>query len=174
MNNIKSAEFGCIDLMKFICSIIVVSIHTSSFKDINSNLHNGYSIITKLAVPFFFITAGYFLFRKIKIEKSNFKENKKIIIKYIKRLTLLYCLWSFIYLLFDLIKWIYQGGFKMKYILIYIKDFFFVGLPEILWYFPALIFAIIVIAYLLKYLSINKIVLIASIFYFLGLLESTY
>lgn len=77
-NNIGVRELNCIDLMKFICSILVVSIHTSPFKGININLHNGYSIITKLAVPFFFITAGYFLFRKIKIGKNNFEENKKI------------------------------------------------------------------------------------------------
>lgn len=173
-NNIGVRELNCIDLMKFICSILVVSIHTSPFKGININLHNGYSIITKLTVPFFFITAGYFLFRKIKIGKNNFEENKKFIVKYIKRLTLLYCLWSFIYLLFDLFNWISKGGFKAKYILIYIRDFLFVGLPEILWYFPALICAVIAIDYLLKYLSINKIVLISSIFYFLGLLESSY
>ena len=50
-----------IDIFRYICAIMVVAIHSSPFTDINKDL--GYiftEIVPQIAVPFFFITSGYF------------------------------------------------------------------------------------------------------------------
>lgn len=90
----KNAQFACIDLMKFICAILVVTIHTSPFKNVSPLLDYGLTqYIARLAVPFFFVASGYFLFRKT--DYDNFDVN--VPLTYAKRIFRLYLLWNAIY-----------------------------------------------------------------------------
>ena len=84
--NIK--RYDALNIARFIAALLVVAIHTSP---IEGNL--GYllcNVIARVAVPFFFVTSGYFFYIK-------FKENngyKKI---YIKKLVVLYTVWYILY-----------------------------------------------------------------------------
>ena len=55
-----------IDIVKMICAVLVIAIHSDLFCDVNSILHlNITSGIAAVAVPFFFVTSGYFFYDRI-------------------------------------------------------------------------------------------------------------
>lgn len=63
-----------IDIFRFVCAIMVVMIHTNPFVD--KNIYLGYifsQIIPRIAVPFFFLTSGYFYIQKLLNGEQCFK-----------------------------------------------------------------------------------------------------
>lgn len=91
-------EYGALDLAKFIAAILIIVLHTHPFSSYSSVLDFGFrSVITVIAVPFFFITSGFLFCSKLNAlneEKSNYFK------RYIKRLGIVYLLWSAIYFIF--------------------------------------------------------------------------
>ena len=168
----QNKQNNAIDLAKFICAVFVVAIHVAPFGTADGTTVIGYlnffiqDYLARIAVPFFFITSGYFLFRKT--DKSNFdiKPAKQYVFKLIK----LYLIWSLIYLpvrlgsVFTDKKGIIHG------IITYFKDFIFSTSYSHLWYLNALIFATVLIS-LLLYKRVKPAYIIAGgvIFYFIGL-----
>lgn len=49
----KRQSYIGVDIVKFICAILVIGIHTQPF-EFNFILDKGYGMISRLAVPFFF------------------------------------------------------------------------------------------------------------------------
>lgn len=80
-------QYAAVDIAKYVSALLVVCIHTFPFIDINEML-NTYFIqtICRLAVPFFFMISGYFLFRKIRNEEEDKDVLKKVFISLIKNL----------------------------------------------------------------------------------------
>ncbi len=72
-------KFNAIDIFKFICVIMICAVHispinTEGYEQINFFIQN---YVCRIAVPFYFVTAGFFLFRKIdisNIDKCRIKE----------------------------------------------------------------------------------------------------
>lgn len=81
-----------IDLMKFLCATLVVGIHTEPFA-FSTMLDNGFGILTRIAVPFFFIASAYLFFLKPLTTKH--------LGQFLKRIFILYLIWFAIYVLFD-------------------------------------------------------------------------
>ena len=133
-----------IDIFRYVCAIMVVAIHTHPFEDIHEKMGFIFTqVIPRVAVPFFFITAGYFYMNSLRNKKRAF-------IPYIKSILKCYILWSLIYFFVDFIQWGYQNikGFIGHCF----TSFFITGSHYHFWFFPALIFAVIVstLAYKLK------------------------
>lgn len=68
----NSRNYNGIDLIKFLCAIMVFTIHISPFQDTSfgaaqklNSFFQGY--LCRLAVPFFFVSSGFFLFRKMEL-----------------------------------------------------------------------------------------------------------
>ena len=67
----KQYVYPSLDLMKFICSILVVMIHITPFGEyefLNFAIHN---YVARIAVPYFFVTSGFLLFRKTSYDDFN-------------------------------------------------------------------------------------------------------
>ncbi len=77
-----------IDILKFICAILVVCLHT------NSNLHNTIMPITRCAVPCFFMISGFLLYEENGINKSRLLRNIKHIFNITIWATLLFFVWT--------------------------------------------------------------------------------
>ena len=61
INDVKK-KFNSIDLFKFIMSLCVVAIHINPLANCrNQTILALYSTITKLAVPFFFLSSGFLM-----------------------------------------------------------------------------------------------------------------
>lgn len=65
-------EGKCIDIMKFFMALMVVTIHTNYFKTIdNVVLREPLIALICNAVPFFYITSGYFISRNLIRSDNN-------------------------------------------------------------------------------------------------------
>ena len=120
-----------IDIMKFVMSFLVITIHVFVATGYTSCPAGFYIVntICRLAVPFFFLCSGYF---------CNVKS-----LKTIKRLTILYIMWSLIYSVivkFDIVSFLFKG---------YVYH---------LWYMVYSIYGLLLIHFLTKKIDIRYIV----------------
>lgn len=84
-----------IDLFKFICSILVFCVHIPLFDgDISPVMHYlNFGIqhyLARIAVPFFFVSSGYFLFRKMTLDHLDYERIKSYCFKILR----LYATWN--------------------------------------------------------------------------------
>lgn len=145
-----------IDILKVIMALLVVGIHTEPF-GFNVWLDRGFGIITRLCVPFFFITSAYFYWLK---EKGAFL--------YLKRIVLLYLIWSVIYLPFD-IKELRSMSFGQI-----LYRFLWEGNEHALWYLCASAVGFIITFLLLKILKPKAVLIIGILFLVIGCVKSTW
>lgn len=145
-----------IDILKVIMALLVVGIHTEPF-GFNVWLDRGFGIITRLCVPFFFITSAYFYWLK---EKGAFL--------YLKRIVLLYLIWSVIYLPFD-IKELRSMSFGQI-----LYRFLWEGNEHALWYLCASAVGFAITFLLLKILKPKTVLIIGILFLVIGCVKSTW
>ncbi len=149
---------AALDIFKVVMAILVIGIHTEPF-GFNIWLDRGFGIITRLCVPFFFITSSYFYWIK-----------DKAALRYIKRILSLYVLWSIIYLPFDL------KMFSKMSIGQIIYRFFWEGNDHALWYLCGSIIGFVITYFLYHTCKLNPktILIISFICLLIGCLKSTY
>ena len=167
-----------LDVGKFILSIFVIAVHTSPLRSISLTPNFILvQIISRNAVPMFFMISGYFFYYKrgtttIKIGRFTINE---YYYKYIKRMLAIYLVWSVIYL-FDVLNRYYVGSGIPWYLfaLIYAYWATIYGTYLHLWFFPSVIFAITMVHVLGKRIGLDKLLLIAMGFYIVGLFGDSY
>ena len=99
-------ESGGLDGFRLFAAILVISIHTSPFIIINQNLDFFFTrILSRVAVPFFFMVTGQFVVYEL-LDKKNNQTDK--LHKYLKKIGLLYAITSFFYIPLG----IYAGRYK--------------------------------------------------------------
>ena len=64
------AEYNAIDFVKFIMALVVVAIHTEPFHGSSENIQVLFDTFSGLAVPFFFISSGFLLGKRVQ-ENNN-------------------------------------------------------------------------------------------------------
>ncbi|MCH5188171.1 MAG: acyltransferase [Oscillospiraceae bacterium] len=170
-------QYNAIDLAKFLCAILVVTIHVSPFGNAYKTgslaffNHSVQNYLARIAVPFFFVSSGFFLFQKTNSENFNIQVTKKYVLKLFK----LYLIWSAVYLPLNIILFFRDNKGIFHAILIYIRNFIFDGSYYHLWYVPAAIFAVALISVLLyKRVTPKKILIIAGVFYIAGLFDQSW
>ena len=170
------SEYNFVDIVKFICAILVVSIHVVPFgssddqilKLLNYGIKNCFS---RIAVPLFFVMSGFFLYRKTSVGNFSLLPTKA----YISKLFRLYMIWTVIYFPFRIKSILVNGKGIVHGIFLYIRDIVFTGSHFHLWYFPALIFSVVIISYLLsRKIELKRILSVAALFYAIGLLAQSW
>ena len=159
MENKKT--YKIIDIVKLLCAFLVVAIHTEPFRNYIW-IERGFNIITRFAVPFFFIASGYFLFSK-GYDKEKIKHQLLRIVK-------LYLVWSVIYLPVYIINALNNNTGIFNFLL----SFFWNGTWTQFWYLVATIYAIVIIYFLFPLLKEKGMVILVSVIYIIGLFVSTY
>ncbi len=166
-------QYKSLDLAKFICAILIIILHTAPFSSYSKVLSFGIrNIVTVFAVPFFFVTSGFLCFRKVESLKDT-KDKNRYVFSYLKRLFVMYLIWSAVYFVFVVIKWT-RKEFSILSVLEYIKDFFFEGSYSTIWFLPALLTAVLVVYLLSKKLNYKKIFIISCFIYVFTLGGSSY
>lgn len=152
-----------IDIMRIIAAILVVGIHTYPFLQISPSLDFLIThIIGRIAVPFFFMTTSFFLFRQGVPSVSK-------LISVLKQFLMIDIICILIYLPIQ----IYNQSFSLDFMLI-LKDVFMNGTFYHLWYLPASMIGIAIIYLLLKYLKDWQSFIIVLILYVIGLGGDSY
>lgn len=165
-------HYSCIDLMKFVASILVICIHTHPFYHISKDFNYLFvHLITRIAVPFFFISSGFFFFKKI----NKYGHQIGFLYKYLKRLLLIFGIWLLIYFpfsfIFPYLKLQYHHPIFLKN---YLFSILYIGSFSHLWFFPALILSISLLFFLSRYMKLRMLLLISIALYLFGTLGDTY
>lgn len=164
----SKTSYGAVDYFRIIAAVLVIMIHTrplATYTEYGDFLLTG--IIARLAVPFFFMAAGFFLFCKSD-ETGNL--SWRTVQRYVYRIALLYLLSIMLYIPIN----VYAGDFKELGLLGLLQDIVFDGTLYHLWYFPALIMGIYITVFLYKKLSFSLLLMISSLLYMIGLLGDSY
>lgn len=157
-------RYDSINIMRAICALLVISLHTSVFASINLGLNSIVAKgISRIAVPFFFISTGYFMVRNI--NKVGY------IKKFVKKMSLIYLIISVIdiLLIIPYVSVRLKGSFIDK-----VKFIFIGGITESLWYIPAIIFAVVLVGIFLKKNWIKGLISLSILLYIIGLLGDSY
>lgn len=170
----KPRQYPAIDVAKYICALLVVAIHTFPFLDISPSFNLFFiSTVCRIAVPFFFVSSSFFLFRKLNRKEKTPAENQEVIKTYLKRLGILYLAWTVIYIPYTI--WNYaEAGFSWLGLLGWIRDFFLNGSYYHLWFLPALMLGVVIVWHLYEKKGIVYALEVALGLYLAGYLINIY
>lgn len=163
----KNKSIVGIDLFKLIASILIVILHCiGSYFGQGGEIIKG--IICPLAVPFFFISSGYFFGRGL---NKNKDQKREYFIKYEKNLIKMYIVWSIIGIPFmvKLYYKLYNGNLPYIFLLM-IRNVFFSGTFGIYWYILAMIGASILIYIFVKMNKLKLMYFFSFVFFIFGIL----
>ena len=158
-------RINSIDIARLFAAILVVAIHTQAITWFSGYSNSNIQILTRVAVPFFFCTSGYFL------HKNYINSGCPAVAATFWKTVKLYALLSLVYfsviflsnpaLLHEPKKWM-------------LVDFLFNGSYYHLWYMVGIIYSIAMI-YLICKLKLTKVLLpLAIVCYVIGLLGTSY
>ncbi len=155
-------EYKGIDITKFIMAILVIACHANLYTNYDGTIGTIYLLVLSCVVPYFFITNGFFMYKDEETFENKLWDNLKKIIK-------LYIIWNIIYLPISIYDYAVNGYSVIKAIILYIRDFLFIGdhfFSWPLWYLLGFIYALIALI-ILKKLKLNdkKIFIITMLTY---------
>lgn len=161
----KSGNYSGIDCFRLIAALLIVAIHTSPLLSFNETADFILTrIIARIAVPFFFMTSGFFLI-------SRYSCNHEKLKVFIKKTAIIYGIAILIYIPIN----IYKGYFSMDNLLPnIIKDIVFDGTFYHLWYLPASIIGAAIAWYMVKRWGYSKALIVCVILYIIGMFGDSY
>lgn len=145
--------YNGIDIVKLISAICIVLLHTietTAWYPCEVKF-----VFTRFAVPFFFITSGFFFYKGLK--KSD--DKKKYFLHYEKHLIFLFIVWAvIIYAPVTLVTYAKQNLEIWEFLLVYFRRVFVIG-PGPYWYLVAMILSAGFLYYCEKRSSDNLIII---------------
>lgn len=159
-----------VDFFRMIAAGMVVAIHTFPFASISPKLDELITLtLFRVAVPFFFMTTGFFLIGPLARKRSYVTVTKVKI--FLIKLVKIYGLVILIYLPFSFMN----GTITIEQpILVWVKQIVFDGTFYHLWYFPAVLLGVMVVTFILKYASFKTTIEISFALYIIGLLGDSW
>jgi serine/alanine racemase len=162
-------NYNGLDWLKFIAALLVVANHTGpllSYSPYANFLISG--ILTRVAVPIFFMTSGFFYFRKLNGDQAG---DLRAMNHYLKKIGKLYVIAIVLYIPLN----VYTGYFKDDFTAYsFFKDLLFDGTFYHLWYLPALLIGIVLTTVLYKKMQLKVMLAVAALLYIIGLLGDSY
>lgn len=154
-----------IDCFRMAAALLIITIHTSPLAGFSETADFILTrIFARVAVPFFFVTSGFFL-----ISRYNYQIGK--LSAFVRKTAMIYGAAILLYIPVNL----YNGYFKMENLLPnLIKDIVFDGTLYHLWYLPASILGGVAAWYLVKKLDYQKAFAVAAVLYLTGLFGDSY
>ena len=159
----EKTEWQAIDFCKFFSALVVVAIHFPPFEDVNATVSFLIkNVMCRLAVPFFFLAAGFFLEKKIR--------DRKQVWNYTCHLVRMYVIYTILYLP-QVVRdsWVSGPGE-------FVRRFFLKGSYIQLWFFTGLIAAVVFLYVIVNILKMDdgKLLLLSGILYGIGVMGNAY
>lgn len=173
--NFESRD-NLIDITKFIASILVIMIHTGLFSNTSSFLWQ-FDVILLLAVPFYVLCSGYYFAERCEVCNGrvlNSVHNRKVFVTYIKKIGLLYVIWSTVYLIVSIPRWIETGWFSLATFIDWGVAFVVRGSYYHLWYLLFLIYAVIMLYFITRTVAIKYFPMLLLPLYVIEVLQYGY
>lgn len=149
-----------IDLVRIIAALLVISSHTAIFLSLEPSIHFVITeILARLAVPFFFLTSGYFTIR-------HYARNEQPVLTFIRKSAMLYGIAILIYLPLNIYNGTFLNGIHFWDLLgMLVMD----GTVYHLWYLPASILGCLIAWFAVRKLHFKKAFWLAVILFAIGL-----
>lgn len=161
----EKKEYAAVDFFKFFCAILVIIIHTKPFDSVFW-IDGAIGLVTRFAVPYFFASSAFFLFRKLRNAKKS--DQWKIYGQYVLRLVRFYFIW---YVIHAAVNALLSGTvFSAGY---YLRQFFLSSNGSPLWFLCALIWASFFVFVLSRKLGKKVVFGISLVFWVIGYCLST-
>jgi serine/alanine racemase len=162
-------NYSGLDWIKFGAALMVVANHTSPLLSYSAAADFLISnLFTRLAVPIFFMTAGFLFFRKLTGDPMT---DRNALRGYMLKTLKLYTTAILIFLPLNIYTGYFSGSFTAYSL---IKDIVFDGTFYHLWYLPALILGLFITFYMYQKMTMKALLASASLLYILGLLGDSY
>ena len=126
----EGRRYKVIDCLRFPMAVLVVIIHTTTW---------GLCGLTQVAVPFFFMASGFFLFLKMPGERDGNTERFR---KWTLRALKMYLAWTAVYLPFTIFGFVQDSLTLRQCTLVFTRNLFFIGenyMSWPLWYLLGLV-----------------------------------
>lgn len=174
MTDRQTDHYNGLDLVKFFMAICIVILHSFAAKDGHPLLDFEISqCFTRFAVPFFFITSGFLLFRKMPLAQGKLDVER--IIHYLCHIFRLYFSWLILYMPIFIILIVHDNKDVAHAALRLFRDLTIGGSFWQLWYLKGLIVAVIIITLLLwRGIGFKKIFIITGLLYCIACLGTSY
>lgn len=183
-NNIN---YQNLDILKYISAILIMILHLRPFINFSDQLDLAFNnIITRICVPIFFIITGYFVAKKEKNNENYIKD-------YVKKTIPLYLVWSLLYIpiiIGTIIQYLpiineYLQKINIAFPLLIILSILllpvvilialcYTGIYYHLWYFPAIIFSLLVLKKWKKKYNTKYLLVISFVLLLFGATETYY
>lgn len=161
----EKKDYPAVDCFRLIAAILVVTIHTSPLLDISEAADFVLTrVISRVAVPFFFMTSGFFTL-------SRYENDGRKLKAFIKETLIIYGISVLIYLPVNIYSGYFQENNKLPLIL---KDIIFDGTFYHLWYLPAAALGAAISFFLIKKFAFKGALIAAGILYVFGLFGDSY
>ena len=157
MGNDYSSRDNLIDILKFVASIFIVGIHTGICSD-STSVAWQFDSLLRLAVPFFIMCSGYYLGEKCEIHKRKIEDsahNRNVFLYFVKKIGILYVVWSIIYLFISIPEWIETGWFSAWAFVDWGIALLIKGSYYHLWYLLFLIYAVAILFFITKKITVK-------------------
>lgn len=161
----ENKSYTGIDLFRLAAALLIVAIHTSPLGACSETADFILTrVIARTAVPFFFMTSGFFL-----VSRYNYRLDK--LGGFVKKTALIYAAAIAVYIPVN----IYNDYFQMENLLPnLIKDIVFDGTLYHLWYLPASLVGGALAWYLVRRIGYKKAFAAAAALYLIGLFGDSY
>lgn len=172
MSTGKNHQYSMVDLAKFLCALLIVSAHyvtENAGGRVHALIDYGVSLYV-IVVPFFFACGGYFLFKKVFAAPDS---GAKTIKSYLRRILVMYGLWSVIYATFQVLTW-FRFGTSAGEVFRYVLTCVTYSTYRTIWFLPALCIGVVLTWVLYKKLGMRKMLIISGICYLIGALGVSY
>ncbi|MBQ3215109.1 MAG: acyltransferase family protein [Oscillospiraceae bacterium] len=163
---------GAIDLVKFLFALLIVAAHyiaEYATGRIPALLDIGSSVYV-VVVPFFFACSGYFLFRKVFANEETGKETIK---SYLRRIGLMYGLWSVVYVGLQTAAWLRHGATAESWAR-YILNALTYSTYKTIWFLPALCIGVGLFWRIYRKKGIKRALIWSAVLYVLGCVGASY
>lgn len=154
-----------IDVFRVIAAVLIIAIHTSPLK--SYSVWGDFiltRVVARIAVPFFFMTSGFFLISRYQCGTEKLRT-------FIKKTALIYGAAIIFYIPIN----IYNNYFQMENLLPnIIKDIVFDGTLYHLWYLPASLIGGAFAWYLVRKLGYHRAFAVTAVLYLIGLFGDSY
>jgi len=166
-SNIAAEAFPTIDVLKFIFAILIMCLHGRLFKGSLQGLFFE-KIIVRLAVPFFFVSSGFFYGKKVYAQRTLGAITKNYISRLAEKLLIFEPISILIYIVVN------EYHFSiLKLVLKAIQKILFYP-PGALWYIQAVIIAIILLVPFIKREKEKTALFLGLLLYLFALLCNRY
>ncbi len=160
------SKSGTLDTFRLLAAFLVIANHTSPLLSYGEEADFILTrIIARIAVPFFLMVSGYFLYQYINNGDNTY------ILAFCKKIGLLYALSILLFLPLNLYAGHYEGA---NWTLELVKDVIVDGTFYHLWYFPGLIIGVLIVVFLTRIMGLKRTFIISCILYGIGLFGDSY